>query len=60
MHGVISETELRDSGKASVRGSSVMLRKIVSSRLGLILAAISGINGDSEQNIPARQRGQLA
>lgn len=31
----------------SVSGSSIVLSSIMSSKLGLILAAISGINGDS-------------
>ncbi|KAF7810941.1 transmembrane protein [Senna tora] len=61
--GVISET--RDCANigdgASTRGSILIRCKIVSSsRLGRILAAIIGVNGDSAQRTPARQRGQFA
>ncbi|WRX13475.1 hypothetical protein QQP08_005962 [Theobroma cacao] len=50
----------RDWKGVSVRESRVLLGKTVSSRLGRILAAINGVNGDSVAKIPALQSGQLA
>lgn len=58
--GTISVTVVSDSGAASLRGSRRMLSNIASSKLGRILAAITGMNGDSCRKIPARHRGQLA
>lgn len=50
-----------DSGGISANGSSIVLSIIIiSSKLGRILAAITGVNGDSGRNIPARHNGQFA